>query len=140
MSTKVDINNKNVILLKGDIIKIKMLWKIPSDLGEHGAAIWKRVGKELVKNEQLDSLDYEAFLTLCKSYDRMMVADAQMQKDGIVVDGGDRGPKKHPAFAIWKASYDAFVRLLTFFGMSPHARGLKVKPKEVENEKSKFFN
>jgi len=120
-------------------MKIKTLWKTPADLGENGKAIWKRVGKELVKNEQLDSLDYEAFVTLCRSYERMTLADKQMNEEGFVISD-QYGTKKHPAFAIWKASYDAFVRLLTFFGMSPHARGLKVKAKEVPNEKSKFFN
>ncbi len=122
-------------------MKIQTLWRVPPDLGEHGQAIWKRVGRELVKNESLDDLDRETFETMCRSYDMMKVAALQMTTDGITVDGGRGVPKKHPAFAIWKTSHDSYVRLLALFGLSPASRGVKVSPKEEKKDdgKSRFF-
>ncbi len=122
-------------------MKIKVLWKVPSDMGEHGKKLWRRVGKELVKAESLDTLDYESFETMCRSYDRMKAADRQMAQEGMTVDGGHGVPKKHPCFAIWKTSHDSYINLLKMFGLSPSARGYRVRPREEkkDNGKEKFF-
>jgi len=121
---------------------IKQLWQVPNTLGEHGQVLYKRVGKELIKSESLDSLDKEAFVTLCQNYDRMISADAEIKKDGLTVDDGRGVKKKHPAFAIWKTSQDNYVRLLSHFGLSPHARGRKIEPKKEtkKNGKDQFFD
>jgi len=122
-------------------MKIKTLWKVPTELGVYGQAIWKRVGKQLVKDESLDDLDRETFQTLCSNYDRMRFADDEIKTDGLTIDDGRGVKKKHPAFAIWKTSQDNYVRLLSHFGLSPHSRGKKVEPKQEEtiDGKKRFF-
>jgi len=122
---------------------LKIMWKVPKDLGPYGRELWKNAGRELIKSGSLLEMDKEAFLTMCLCYERMMQSDHEMQRDGLQVESGT-GPgimKKHPAFAIWKTSLDAYMKLLSHFGLSPQARGVKVSPKEeVNNEKDKFFS
>ena len=122
-------------------MRLKTMWQVPKDLGRYGKGLWVRAGKELVKAQSLEQMDKETFLTMCICYDRMMQADQQMQKEGLSVDNGRGVKKKHPAFAIWKTSLDGYMKLLSHFGLSPQARGLKVNPKEEEKEngKERFF-
>ncbi|MEN6486353.1 MAG: phage terminase small subunit P27 family [Syntrophobacteraceae bacterium] len=122
-------------------MKIKSMWPVPKGLGHYGTELWKRVGKALVKSGSLDDLDRETFETLCRVYERMRTADDLMSTEGLTVDGGRGVPKKHPAFSVWKTSHDGYVRLLTHFGLSPMARGMRVEPKEAESKdgKSRFF-
>ena len=122
---------------------LKTMWRVPKDLGPYGRELWQRSGRELVKAGSLEEMDKEAFLTMCLCYDRMMKADQEMQEEGLSVDSGT-GPgikKKHPSFAIWKTSLDAYMKLLSHFGLSPQARGVKVNPKsEVKKDgKDRFF-
>ncbi|MBF0232497.1 MAG: phage terminase small subunit P27 family [Desulfamplus sp.] len=121
-------------------MKIDRLWLVPPDMGEYGKALWKRIGKDLVESGSLDSLDRESFDTMCRNYDRMRVADKQMTDEGVTVDGRD-GPKKHPAFPVWKTAFDNYVKLSSHFGLTPMSRGFKVTPTEkaVSNEKAQFF-
>jgi P27 family predicted phage terminase small subunit len=124
-------------------MKLKSMWKVPKDLGPYGRELWRRAGRELVKAGSLEEMDKETFLTMCLCYDRMMKADKEMQDEGLSVDSGT-GPgikKKHPSFAIWKTSLDAYMKLLSHFGLSPQARGSKVLPQQEvkENGKDRFF-
>ena len=122
-------------------MKIKTLWRIPDDLGEHGRVLFRRVGKALVKANALDDLDRESFETLCRDYDLMRKAQLELDRDGLTVatPNGD-GLKKHPAFSIWKTAHDNYVRLCSHFGLSPMARGLKVDTQErKQSEKARRF-
>ncbi len=124
-------------------MKIKILWKTPTELGKEGKKIYKRVGKELIKSGSLDSLDRESFIAMCENYDRMQEANAEIKKYGLTIPDGksSEGRKKNPAFTIYKVSYDNYVRLLKHFGLTPLSRGKKVEPKQTEakNGKAKFF-
>ena len=124
-------------------MKLKRMWQAPKDLSAFGLSLWERAGRELVKSGSLEEMDKEAFLTMCQCYDRMMEADAEMRREGLSVESGIGAgiKKKHPSFAIWKTSLDAYTKLLSHFGLSPQSRGERIRPKEQEekNGKAKFF-
>jgi len=121
-------------------MKISRLWQVPVDIGDDGKRLWHSEGKLLVKLRVLDELDRNSFETLCRTYDRMCVADKQLQRDGLTIKGV-RGLCKHPAFPIWKTSFDNYVTLCKQFGLTPQARGEKVDPKEkTKSKKSGFFD
>jgi P27 family predicted phage terminase small subunit len=122
-------------------MKTIKLWKAPSDLGEHGKRLWKSVGPRLVESGSLDNLDRETFETLCRVYHKMTVADRLLENEGLAVDGLHDTTKKHPAFTMWKAYSDLYLKLLSHFGLSPYSRGVKITPREEENSdgKNRFF-
>ena len=116
-------------------MKIQKLWLCAKDLGEHGKRLWRSVGPRLVEAGSLDDLDRETFGTLCRTYHKMVVADALLEVEGLSVEGLKGTNKKHPAFTQWKAYSDLYLKLLSHFGLSPQSRGMKVRPAEEVKEK-----
>ncbi len=122
-------------------MKISRLWPCPKDLKADGRRLWKEAGTLLIKAGALDELDRSAFTTLCRTYDKMCIADNQLLTEGLTIKGRQGAPVKHPAFSIWKVAHDNYVALLKQFGLTPAARGVKVKIVEKKKtEKEKFFN
>ena len=124
-------------------MKIKKLWTMPDHLGEHGQAFYKRIGRELVKNRHLEGADYALFVSLCDQYDLAQLALLELHRDGISVSGGREVPKKHPAFTVYKALMENFIKLCAHFGLSPKSRGDKFviieKPTKEELKVERFF-
>jgi P27 family predicted phage terminase small subunit len=122
-------------------MRISRLWKIPEDLGVHGQKLWRNVGPLLAEAGSLDELDRETFETLCRVYHKMVMADHLLEEEGLSTDGTRGTVKKHPAFTLWKAYSDLYLKLLSHFGLSPYSRGVKVVPREEgkDDGKTRFF-
>lgn len=122
-------------------MKIGKIWSVPKDLGDHGKRLWRSVGPRLVEAGSLDDLDRETFETLCRTYHKMVIADIALEDEGLSVEGLRGTMKKSPFFTQWKAYSDLYIKLLSHFGLSPHSRGMVVKPaEEVKNDgKKRFF-
>ena len=124
-------------------MKIKNLWAVPEDMGEYGKEFFRRIGPKLVKNKRLADEDYYSFIALCDNHHMAKTALKQIERDGITVDGGRGVLKKHPAFAIYRVTFDNFAKLCNHFGLSPMARGEKFmvaeRPSKKEKSVERFF-
>lgn len=96
----------------------------PSYLGEDAAAEWRRVARTLHEMRVLTEADLQALALYCAAFERWRAAEAEIEKEGLVVPTGTtgRGVKANPAVSISNMAWEQMRKILIEFGMTPSSR------------------
>lgn len=118
----------------------RALLKPPRGLPPEALAEWKRVAPELDAMGVSTVLDRAMLVGYVLNYARAIQAEAQIEKEGMIVENDRGGHSQHPAVRIARSSWDLAMKFASDFGMTPASRTrIKVKPPEAEDAFEKFF-
>lgn len=100
-------------------------------LFDEAKALWRKNVEALHTAGILKLTDGPAYALLCQNYGMAMKAAKLLDEDGLTIDDGRGGQKKHPASTIFSQSSSSFLSLAKEFGMTPSSRGqLKIDAAE----------
>lgn len=113
--------------------------KAPDHFGEIAAEIWKSTLKSVKKaGFQIDELDRQCFEAFCSAAATIRDCDRLLARDGLVVDGGRDGPKRHPAAAVKNAALVQLRSYATALGLTAASRARL--PEEFQPEEPGDFD
>jgi len=129
--------NKNTIA--GNRIPISE--KPPKHLTKVAAEVWRDTLKKVSSaGYQIDALDTEAFTAFCSAAATIRDCDALIEKDGLCVDGGREGVKRHPAASVKNSALTQLRAYASSLGLTASSRArlpAEFQPEE-ENEFAQF--
>ena len=96
--------------------------RVPEMLGEVGKREWLRVGRLLIDLGLLTDLDLTAFLLYCKTYERWLQAEEQLQLSGLLVKTPNGHQVQSPYLAIANKAMAQLKSISQEFGMTPASR------------------
>ncbi len=95
----------------------------PKHLNQTAAAIWKETLKTITASGyQIDQLDNEAFTAFCSAAATVRQCDELIERDGLCVDGGRDGIKRHPAASAKNAALTQLRAYANALGLTPASR------------------
>ena len=104
----------------------------PDWLPEDAKAEWFRVSPILERIKLLTQADTAALAAYCLAWARLMDAQAQIDRDGSVVEAASGYKMPHPAVAIANKATTEIHRFSKEFGMTPSSRGRMSLPGEAD--------
>lgn len=119
--------------------KTPIATKPPAHFGPIAAEIWKTTLKS-VKNAgfQIDELDRQCFEAFCSASATIRECDAIIARDGLVVDGGREGLKRHPAAAVKNAALAQLRAYASALGLTASSRAKL--PEDYQPEEPNEFD
>ena len=111
----------------------------PPGLDERAQELWDTIGRQLLEDGILESLDASVLAAWCRTESRKEQLAALVAEEGEIADSPRSGLKRHPATTLLREAEELSVKLRRELGLSPLAR-LRVKQKRSNryNEFSKF--
>jgi P27 family predicted phage terminase small subunit len=91
-------------------------------LAEDAKAEWRRLAPELHRLGLLTVLDHSAFGAYCQSFARWVMADRQLETEGLLAKGSTGNTIAHPLFKVATQSARDMIKAGAEFGLSPCAR------------------
>ena len=118
--------------------RIPIATTAPKHLNKTAAAIWKDTLKTIAESGyQIDALDHEAFTAFCSAAATIRACDELIERDGLCVDGGREGIKRHPAASAKNAALTQLRAYANALGLTPASRGKL--PSEFQPEEYNEF-
>jgi P27 family predicted phage terminase small subunit len=96
--------------------------KCPAHLGKEAKAEWRRLAPMLDSSGILTTIDAIALGNLCQAYVTMQLAQAQLDKTGLLVKTQSGFVQQSPLVAIVSSSMEMVNRLCREFGLTPSSR------------------
>jgi P27 family predicted phage terminase small subunit len=93
----------------------------PEWLPEEARAEWDRVVPELARLDLLKPVDRSALTAYCLTWDRLVQAQREMERDGSVLSENSQGRVRHPAVAVIEAASKELRAWAGEFGLTPSA-------------------
>ena len=97
--------------------------KRPDWLGDAGAELWKRIGRELVGDKYIVDHEYAIlFAMACRAYSDYIDALAIVGKEGCIATYDSGNAVQHPAVGVANQSRAAFTKLMRELRCTPASR------------------
>lgn len=95
---------------------------MPKALPTEAAKFWRKHAKFLHEAGKLTGADVAAFERLCLCWHQLVLLDAIIEKDGLIISSPTGVSKQHPGCAVRASAEKTFASLVTMFGLSPMSR------------------
>lgn len=107
----------------------------PKHLNKVAGSIWTDTLKAVsAAGYQIDELDAQAFTAFCSAGATIRDCDALIEKDGLCVDGGREGLKRHPAASVKNSALTQLRSYAAALGLTASSRARlpqEFQPEEV---------
>ena len=110
---------------------------LPKNLEKETKEFLNSVVSKLEENELLEATDGGAIWMLAKEYNRYIIANKQLDEDGLTVSSDRGNVAPHPCIKISKDSFQCAMAIITEFGLTLKSRG-KLKTDEKIDEETPF--
>jgi|GEM_PF-5076820 len=111
----------------------------PKNLNKIAAEIWRDTLKDVsAAGYQIDALDTQAFQAFCSAAATVRACDALLEKDGLCVDGGREGLKRHPAASVKNSALTQLRSYAAALGLTASSRARL--PEEFQPEEVNEFD
>lgn len=111
----------------------------PEWLPDEARAEWDRVVPELARLDLLKEIDRSALTAYCLTWDRLVQAQQQIQKDGSVLAENSQGRVRHPAVAVLEAASKELRAWAGEFGLTPSAEAKLGRQESSDGEEANPF-
>jgi P27 family predicted phage terminase small subunit len=118
----------------------KQLPRAPKGMGPPGRKAWRDIGRELCSRGTLTRGDLPALEILCRQFDVVSQAEANVAVRGLLVYNDKGEPKRNPATNIRAEAERIMLRMFKEFGLTPASAGAApTNPvnSEVESDEAK---
>lgn len=114
--------------------------RCPASLPPAGKRLWKSLVPELERLQLLTKIDDATLEGGCLNYARANQARAIIAKQGLTIVTLNGFVLPHPAVAIERNSWTAWLRFASSFGLTPASRSaIHVKPEAPQDRDSDFL-
>ena len=114
--------------------------RVPSSLPPAGKTLWKSLVPELARLNLLTMIDDATLHGACLNYARALMAGALIAKQGITIVTDKGFTLAHPAVAIERNAWKAWLAFATQFGLTPSARSnLHIQPQPPVDSTEEFL-
>ena len=107
----------------------------PKHLNKVASSVWRETLKSVsAAGYQIDDLDAQAFHAFCSAAATIRECDTLLDKDGLCVDGGREGLKRHPAASVKNSALTQLRSYAAALGLTASSRARlpeEFQPEEV---------
>jgi P27 family predicted phage terminase small subunit len=110
----------------------------PKHLNKVAAQVWRDTLKEVqAAGYQIDALDTQIFTAYCSAASTIRACDELIERDGVCIDGGREGLKRHPAASAKNAALTQLRQYAAALGLTAASRA-RLPHEQHEEEENDF--
>lgn len=101
----------------------------PAWMGEHAAEVWRRTIADLeTEGRPIHQLNLQLFTGFCEAAGLVRECAEILSRDGMLIDGGRDGQRRHPAVSMRLSALTALRGYAVELGLAPGAVGRLAAP------------
>lgn len=105
----------------------------PTGLDREAAAEWRRIVPALDEKGLLSKVDRGVLTAYCRAWSHSCAAQKELEESDLVLPGTeDYGPRKHPAWQIWREATTLAMALQKELLLTPSARLRATMPEAAD--------
>ncbi len=113
---------------------------MPADLSQAAKKVWKQTVPVLLELGTLTTADGDALASYCQAKVMWQLAQASIDKDGIIIQSS-QGLKKNPAVTVADTAMKTMRALMGEFGLTPASRTkIETNAPDKESPLTKLLN
>jgi P27 family predicted phage terminase small subunit len=119
--------------------RIPISSKPPAHLNKIASEVWRDTLESVsAAGYQIDELDSQAFAAFCSAASTIRECDKLLERDGLCVDGGREGMKRHPAASVKNSALTQLRSYASALGLTASSRARL--PQEFQPEEINPFD